>query len=602
MNDIIKQLNNISLDDSISLLKICRKLNKQQAETDKIVDNYKKIAIISTNSCQLICQLVKGLLFKRNIVSDIYESEYNGLRMSIFDDNSGLYTFKPNYVVLLPDYRDFLSSKPNVLDSKEQILEKVKTAYSFFEKMFVKIHQMLPEAQILISNIVSPYQSPLGNLEANYLFSLSNYYKLINLELAKQRPSYSTILDMESLSEYFGKSNWFNEAAYYMNKDGISLSCIGWFCDNIARQIQALTGKTKKCLVLDLDNTLWGGVVGDDGYDGIMLDPNDAIGEAYIAFQEYIIELKKRGILLAICSKNDEKNAKEPFEKNEHMRLKLKDISCFVANWDDKVTNIRRISQKLNIGIDSFVFFDDNPTERELVKNLVPEVMVIDVPEDPALYVRTLDRAFAFDWLQITHEDLNRSQSYADNQQREELLLSYTDYNEYLKALEMIAEFKPIEQQTLPRFSQLLNKSNQFNLRTIRLSEAQINEKTLDSSYGLYTVSLKDKFSNYGIIACVILKFEDTNCFIENWVMSCRVLKKDVEKFTVFHIVEIAKQHKCNKISAEYIPTAKNGLVSNLYETIGFELINVRENNIKLYYLSNLDNFSTNYFIKENCE
>ena len=407
-------------------------------------------------------------------------------------------------------------------------------------------------------------------------------------------------MDVEELAEYLGKQFFINESSFYLNKSGFALQYIGYYCDLIARQFEAFLGKARKCLVLDLDNTLWGGVVGDLGYDGILLDPNDAEGEAFLAFQKYIVELKNRGIIIAICSKNDEKNAKEPFDKNENMILKLSDISAFYANWDDKVTNIKKISNDLNIGVDSMVFFDDNPTERALIKKFLPEVRVIDAPEDPALYTRVLDQEHVFEWIQLTKEDLGRIETYTNNSKRNALMEVCIDYDDYLRNLKMIIECKELSDTDMERFVQLTNKSNQFNLRTRRYSEAEIIELQRDDSYVLLTIKLEDRFSKYGVIGCAILKIDGDTCFIENWVMSCRVLKKGVENYTIEKIVEIAKAHGCSKVFGEYIPTKKNSMVRDLYATLGFDILKESQE-FKLYILRHdcIAEYKQNYYFEE---
>ena len=382
----------------------------------------------------------------------------------------------------------------------------------------------------MIANFVTPIFEPLGSLSSNYGFSKRSFYRQVNNALTNNRPPFVFVLDVEELAEYLGKRSFINESAYYLNKSGFDLQYIGYYCDLIARQFEAFAGKARKCLVLDLDNTLWGGVVGDLGYDGVLLDPNDAEGEAYLAFQRYIVELKNRGIIISICSKNDEVNAKEPFEKNENMVLKLSDISAFYANWDDKATNIKRISNELNIGTDSMVFFDDNPTERKLINEFLAEVKVINVPEDPALYTRALDREFVFEWTQLTKEDIGRIETYANNRARNALMETCIDYDDYLINLQMKIECKELSDTDMERFVQLTNKSNQFNLRTRRYSEAEIIGLQNENSYVLLTIKLEDRFSKYGIIGCAILKIDGDTCFIENWVMSCRVLKMNLRK------------------------------------------------------------------------
>jgi FkbH-like protein len=384
-----------------------------------------------------------------------------------------------------------------------------------------------------------------------------------------------------------GKDNWFDDSAYMLYKTGFALQYAGIVGEMFSRQIAVLQGKVKKCLVLDLDNTLWGGVVGDDGYNGIQLDPNNATGESFRAFQKYVRDLKSRGVILAVCSKNDYETAKEALIKNEYMILKYDDFASFVANWNDKASNLKSISAELNIGTVSLVFFDDNPAEREIIRKYLPEVEVIEVPQNPADYVKALEQSSAFEWLQITKEDLKRNNSYYNNKSRQELLSLNHDYNEYLKALDMHALVCEPETHDMERFTQLINKSNQFNLRTIRYTEGELTNMRLDKQYKLLVIKLSDKFEKYGIISCIILKKEGSDLFIDSWVMSCRVLKRGAEYLAFKNIIKAAEELGCNKIIGEYIPTKKNRIVKELYRDLGFEclesIVRRKEEGAELY-------------------
>ncbi|WP_406039752.1 HAD-IIIC family phosphatase [Succinimonas sp.] len=591
-----KAVHEIKIDDFSALLNIGRKWKKIQDNEATII----KIAIVGSASIQLVTSVFRALLTRYDIYADIYEGEYNGIFMDVFDEKSKLYTFSPEYIVILPDYRDVEVFCPEMLSEESEVQSAVDNAYDQYARMFDIIHKNIPQTQLLIANFVSPIFEALGNLSSNYIFSKRSFYRQLNYTLTKRHPPFVFVLDVDALSEYIGKRDFVDECSYFLNKSSFNLQYIGFYCDLIARQFEAFSGKPKKCLVLDLDNTLWGGVVGDLGYDGILLDPNDAEGEAFLAFQRYVLELKKRGVILCICSKNDEDIAKEPFEKNENMILKLSDISSFFANWNDKATNIKKISNELNIGTDSMVFFDDNPTERELIREFLPEVRVIDVPEDPALYTRALDQAHAFEWTQLTNEDLGRTETYANNKERNALMASCVDYDDYLINLKMVIECKQLTETDIERFVQLTNKSNQFNLRTKRYSEAEIIALLDDQRYALLSVKLEDRFCKYGIIGCIILHFTGDTCFIENWVMSCRVLKKRVENYTIERIVDIARNHGCSAVLGEYRQTNKNEMVRNLYEFLNFDLI-TDALDCKQYILplERIAEYKQNYYFRE---
>jgi FkbH-like protein len=458
---------------------------------------------------------------------------------------------------------------------------------SYYKAVWEHLGTKLERCHIFQSNIVLPFTRVMGNLESNYYFSKRTCLSLLNIELTRQRYRYVTIVDLEYMAALVGKNNWFDDSAFMLYKTGFALQYVGIVSEMFSRQIAVLQGKVRKCLVLDLDNTLWGGIVGDDGYNEIQLDPNNAAGESFLAFQKYVRDLKNRGVILAVCSKNDYETAKEAFIKNEYMILKYDDFASFVANWDDKASNLRRISAELNIGTDSLVFFDDNPAEREIIRKYLPEVEVIEVPENPADYVKVLEQSSAFERLQITEEDLRRNNSYYNDKSRQEIQSLNQDYNEYLKSLDMHALVYEPETHDMERFNQLINKSNQFNLRTIRYTESELMNMRLNKQYRLLTIKLADKFEKYGIISCIILKKEGSTLFIDSWVMSCRVFKRGIEYLAFKNIIKAAQELGCSKIIGEYIPTRKNGIVKDLYKDMGFEcfesVLRKKEDGVELY-------------------
>lgn len=583
--------------DKLELSMLLKQVRKN--EKSQVPEEGPKVAVLGSCSNQYFVKILRYYLGQEGMHCKIYEGEYNGINMDVFDTSSLLYQFAPDYVIILPFYTD-IKDTPPLLSDEETIRQYINGIKKYYKRLWTHLEE-LPNVRIIQGNFVIPPVRSLGNLEYQEAYSFNSFLKAVNEMLVKEKPTNVTIVDLDSLSSNIGKYNWFDYPSYFLNKAAVRLEYMPEVVMCFVRQIKALQGNTRKCMVLDLDNTLWGGVIGDDGCDGIQIDPNNAIGEAYRFFQSYCRELCKRGVILAICSKNDEAIAKEPFERNENMILQLDDISCFVANWENKADNLRKIANELNIGIDSLVFFDDNPAERKIINQFLPEVHVVDVPEDPALYVLQMEKEQPFEWLQITKEDLERTRSYGNNQKRQQLQDSFVNYDEYLKALAMKGRVGRVGQEEIARFTQLINKSNQFNLRTIRYSEADIQKLTEDDNTCCLFGKLADQYSNYGIISCVILRKEDDTCFIDTWVMSCRVLKRGVEYMMYEHIIKSALEMGCTSISAEYIRTKKNKMVENFYESIGFNLLSTREDNgkfIKKYSKSNLDDKPV-YYIEE---
>jgi FkbH-like protein len=350
-----------------------------------------------------------------------------------------------------------------------------------------------------------------------------------------------------------------------------SIDILPDLAEQLHKVIQAIAGSFKKCLILDLDNTTWGGIIGDDGMEGIQIG-DLGLGKAFTDLQFWAKELKKRGIIIAVCSKNTESIAKEPFISHPDMKLRLDDIAVFVANWETKVDNIRHIQSILNIGFDSMVFLDDNPFEREMVKQNIPDITVPDLPEDPAEYMPYLRTLNLFETASFTEEDEQRTKQYQEEANRNTLQKSFANEEEFLASLGMECEVKPFDSFTIPRIAQLSQRSNQFNLRTVRYTEEDIRRIAQSPDHLTLSFSLKDIYGDYGLIAFVILeKKEDNNTlFIDSWIMSCRVLKRGMEIFTLQNILQLAQDAGFTQIIGEYIPTKKNELVKEHYSKLGF--------------------------------
>lgn len=594
--------NIIDADNFMQLLNKSRKLEKLLKENSGEYGNNIKIAVLSSFSIQHIVSVLRFMLFQKGINSEIYEGDYNSITSSILNNESDLYSFNPELIILLPHYTD-IKQFPSEFDDINNVNNLVNNIADFYKNLWNEISKKL-NCHILQSNFVIPIERKLGNLEYNYIFSRQSFYQMINLKLIEKRNNNVNLVDIDYIASLIGKENWFDNSGYFLSKLSFKLKYIGRYVDCFVKQIEAIKGKIKKCIVLDLDNTLWGGVVGDLGYKSINVDPNNPIGESYLWFQKYLLLLKERGVILAVCSKNDENIAKSPFIKNENMILKLEDFSVFYANWEDKATNICNIANELNIGLDTIVFFDDNPAEREIVKQCLESVYVLDVPADSAEYVNALNKANLFEWLQITNEDIVRSDTYINDLKRKELCKTIINYDEYLKSLEMCGKIIDIDKCTLSRFAQLINKTNQFNLRTIRYTESNILKFIEDDDYKCISISLKDKFSDYGIISGVILKkIDDNYCFIDTWIMSCRVLKRGIEYLMIEKIISVAKGMGCKFVLGEYIETTKNKMVSNLYMELGFKKyidndIDVKTDNLYKLNIYEIDKLFS-YYIEE---
>ena len=537
----------------------------------KDMKNLKKInmAIMGNSSTQHLVTAIKGYGYTQNINFEIYEADYNQIDAEIMDENSETYRFNPDYILLYMStekiYEDFCNMDISKRDMfAEIIIDKIN---NYWQMINNKIN-----TNIIQFNFVEIDDKVFGNFSNKLSNSFIYQIRKLNLLLMElsSKIKNSFLVDLNNLQSTYGRKELYDDKLYYIAKMPISTNMLPEVAKQVVQIIKALIGKFKKCIILDLDNTLWGGVIGDDGLKSIQIGEL-GLGHAFSDFQVWLKELKNRGIILAICSKNNEQIAKEPFEKHPEMILRLEDISMFVANWEDKATNIKHIQETINIGMDSIVFIDDNPFERNLVRSIIPEITVPELPEDPALYLTYLRSLNLFETSSYSENDKDRTKQYQAEVGRESMKTSFKDFNEYLKSLEMIATVHSFEEFEIPRISQLTQRSNQFNLRTIRYTEAEIEEITNNDNYITLSFSLKDKFGDYGLISIVIMKKTDNKTlFIDSWLMSCRVLKRGMEEFIINSVIDKAKEEGFNKIIGEYIKTPKNAMVEHIYSNLGF--------------------------------
>jgi FkbH-like protein len=377
------------------------------------------------------------------------------------------------------------------------------------------------------------------------------------------------IIDCERLSALVGKQRWLDPRYWHLSKQAVSMQALPLLARHLTAVIAADLGLSRKCLVLDLDNTLWGGVIAEDGLAGIRLG-GDQTGEAFVAFQEYLRRLKDKGVILAVCSKNNEADAKEPFERHPEMRLKLDDFAVFIANWDSKADNIVRIAETLNIGLDALVFVDDNKVECAAMHRAVPQVDVIALPADPASYTRTLSQYLMFETSAFTAEDASRTEQYRARMLARRLEKSVGSLDELWESLEMTATIAPFDELSLQRIVQLIGKTNQFNLTTRRHGLAQIEAFMQDPDCVHFSMRLRDRFTDHGLVALMIALQRGHILEIDTWLMSCRVIGRTVERTMLAHLCEHAAQRGVTTIRGLYIPAAKNQLAKDAYSQFGF--------------------------------
>lgn len=542
-----------------------KKLSKNEASS---LPQY-KLAVLGDCATQHLATAIRGYGVYSGLGLSVFDADYNQIDAQIMDPGSELYVFAPNAVLI------------------QMCTEKLYEAFcgtplgsraSFAENTYARISRIWDclnaHARLTILQCNFPLMDDgsfcqYGNKTPDsFLFQQRKLNFLLMQGCQEVKNVY--IIDLDALQAACGREKFSDPKLYYIAKMPVSLELLPSVAKKAVDMVQVLRGAVKKCVVLDLDNTLWGGVIGDDGLGGIQIGELGT-GHAFSDFQLWLRELRNRGILLAVCSKNNEQTAKEPFEKHPEMVLQLEDFSMFVANWEDKASNIRRIQKTLNIGMDSMVFLDDNPFERNLVRSMIPEITVPELPEDPAMYLQYLRGLGLFETASYSAEDSGRTRQYREQAERAVFESSFQSYDAYLEGLDMKAAAAPFDPFHYPRIAQLTQRSNQFNLRTVRYTEAEIETLSRDDSHICLYFTLKDKFGDHGLISVVILDKQSQDAlFVSEWLMSCRVLKRGMEEFIVNKILQTAAAHGFRKVIGEYIPTPKNAMVKDLYEKMGF--------------------------------
>jgi FkbH-like protein len=527
-----------------------------------------KVAVLGDSSTQLLVQAVKGYGYEVGFNFDIFEADYDQIDMQVFEPQSELHKFNPEYIILY--------------HSTEKLLKKFyslgnadKTSFADWQiEQVSNIYETITvdnKRKIIYFNFVETDDSVFGNYanktSSSFLYQVRKInYELMNLS---QKNKNLFINDVASLHNNLGSAFCTDPKIYFTTDVIFSLDFIPVVAKNITDIILSINGSIKKCIILDLDGTLWGGIIGDEGIENIQIGEL-GIGKAFTAFQLWLKQLKQRGIILAVCSKNDEPIAKEPFETHPCMILRLSDIAVFVANWDNKVKNINYIQSILNIGFDSMVFLDDNPFERNMVRTHIPSIIVPELPEDPSEYIPYLRSCNLFETASFTPEDEHRTRQYKEEAQRTVVQSQFINEDDFLSSLKMNSAVKPFDRFSIPRVSQLTQRSNQFNLRTVRYTEEEVAAIAKSDNYITLEFSLEDKFGDYGLISIVILKKQSESLFIDTWIMSCRVLKRGMERFVLNRIVELAHKTGANKIIGEHLLTHKNGMVKDHYQDLGF--------------------------------
>jgi FkbH-like protein len=528
-----------------------------------------RIAVLGGSTTNELVDLWELLLLSEGFRPVFHQTEYGRYYTDAVLSPEQLVAFAPDLIYVHTSVRN-IDVLPSPGTTEAELTHLVTAEANRYRQIWRSIEERIG-CQVIQNNIELPPTRLLGNLDAVHPGGHTRFVNELNAWLAAEvagNPKV-TLQDLHAISASTGLSRWFDQDRWFSYKISTTLEGTLATAQSLTAIVRALYGRARKCLVLDLDNTLWGGVIGDDGPDRIVIGRETPVAEAYTAFQQYCLSLRDRGVLLAVCSKNNEEIARQGFDHPDSV-LKAEHFSAFRANWNPKHENIREIAQELNLGLDSFVFVDDNPAERAIVQAQLPEVAVPDVGDEVSKFAAIIDRHRYFEPLSLGREDLQRARLYQENSQRASLEAQFANYGEYLDSLEMTAEIDRFCPVYIERIAQLTNKTNQFNLTTRRYTIAEMEALMTDAGHlGLYG-RLTDRFGDNGLVSVVVGRRSGSELHLDLWLMSCRVLKRDMEIAMLDSLVEHARRDGVTRLMGYYKPTKKNGMVAEHYNVLGF--------------------------------
>ena len=531
-----------------------------------------RLAVLASSTVDHLPPAIRVAGLRRKLLIDVHNGSYGQYRQDLLDPASALHRFQPQTVLFSLSAREAIAGVA-LTASAAEVDGAIGRFVAELRSLWRKARE-IGGAAVIQQTFLDVSEPLFGGYDRMVPGAPATFVTRLNNQVCEAAGRDGVlVLDIARASQRDGVDAWFDVGRWLQGKLEIAPQAAPLYGDLAARILGAQRGLSKKCLVLDLDNTLWGGVIGDDGLDGIVLGEGSAAGEAHLALQHYAKQLKERGVVLAVCSKNDAKIAEAAFRDHPEMVLRRSDFAAFQANWDDKAQNLKAIAARLNIGIDSLVFVDDNPIERARVRQSLPMVAVPELPEDPAHYVRCLAEAGYFEAIAFTAEDRDRAQSYAANAEREALLGSAESMEDFLRGLAMTAVYGPFTAVDHARVVQLINKTNQFNTTTRRYAGDEIARIMEEPDAVTLQFRLLDRVGDNGLVSTMILRptpDDDEALEIENWVMSCRVFGRELEYEAMNIAVEAAKERGARTLVADYIPTPKNDVISRLYPSLGF--------------------------------
>lgn len=522
-----------------------------------------RVAVLGSYTTSQLAALLPLAGLRAGADLEVYEAGYGQYRMEVLDPASGLHAFDPDVVVLAVHEGEV--ALPDLVDDPEAAVEaELQRWTSLWEQLRSRF-----DAHVVQHTFAVPAEQALGHLAASTPGSRYAMLHRLNARLGEAAGAGVSLVDCERLAGDVGKRTWFDARYYHLAKQAVGLSCVPLLVRHTAAVIAAHLGLARKCLVLDLDGTLWGGVLGEVGPHGIAVGAGPT-GEAFTAFQRYVRQLQAKGVVLAVCSKNNPEDVREAFEQNPDMVLRLEDLAVVEAGWDDKPTVLRRIAASLGLGLDSLVFVDDNPAEREAVRQLTPEVDVVALPREPAGYVRALASYPWFETAALTAEDAARTEQYRARAQASAGQAEAASIEEFLANLDMRAEFGVLDAANTPRVAQLIGKTNQFNVTTRRRSEAEVAALRDDPRWTTQVVRLRDRYADHGIVGVLLAQETEGRLDVDTWLLSCRVIGRTLEQEMLRALVERAEARGCRAVRGTYVPSAKNAQVADLFPRLGF--------------------------------
>ena len=565
--------------DPEEVLKKKKSLKRQLLEDENANYIEKKIAILGGQTTQNIKLMLELFLLNYGIKPEFYESEYNKYYEDGMFPNPELKAFAPDLIYICTCERN-ITDYPLISDDKDTVDSKKKAVTDRFYGLWDAISDRY-HCPIIQNNFEYPFFRLMGNKDASDIHGRVNFVTTLNMAFYEYAQNHDNffICDVNYISASYGLEKWSDPYYWHMYKYGVAVPAIPYLSFNVVNIIKSIYGKNKKAFNLDLDNTLWGGIIGDDGADNIEIGQETSLAQTYSEFQEYIKLHKQLGVLLTVNSKNDEANALAGFERPDSV-LKRDDFVSFKANWNPKSINLKETASEMTLLPESYVFVDDNPAERAIIEG---ELLGVATPaiEGPEHYITTIDRAGYFEVTNLSGDDLKRNEMYLANAKRQQMQSSFSDYDDYLRSLEMKAEIQSFVPMYMSRIAQLTNKSNQFNLTTKRYTQSEIEEAAADKNRITLYGKLEDRFGDNGVVSIVIGRIDGENkdeLHIELWLMSCRVLKRDMEYAMMDKLVEKAKAAGIRKLVGYYCPTAKNAMVRDFYGLQGFEKTSEDEN------------------------